>query len=77
MGQMTIRVDDVLLVELRNLAERRGTNPEILAAELLQLTLRDERRSEWPVSRAILARGGSMSPISSVELLDQIRDEGR
>ncbi len=33
MGQMTIRVDDVLLVELRNLAERRGTNPEILAAE--------------------------------------------
>lgn len=76
MGEMTIRLDEALLVDLRRLADRRGLSAETLAAKLLSDRLLQEDEGRWPVARALLAKGAP-SPVSAVELLDQIRDEGR
>lgn len=76
MGEMTIRIDDALLIALRERALVLGTDMERVAADLLQAGLAPKRADRTSVARAILARA-SPSAISSVELLDQIRDEGR
>ena len=76
MGEMTIRIDDALLIALRERALVLGTDMERVAADLLQAGLQRSRADRTFVAREILARA-SPSPISSVELLDQIRDEGR
>lgn len=77
MGEMTIRLDDALLVRLQGKATSRSVALETLVAELLQAGMHANRATRWPVARAIRASGAPRSPISSVELLDQIRDEGR
>lgn len=76
MGEMTIRVDDALLIALKERALVLGTDAERVAADLLQAGLAPKRVDRTSVARSILARAGP-SPISSTELLDQIRDEGR
>ena len=76
MGEMTIRnIDDALLLELRDGARRRGVAVDDLAIDLLRQGLRQSSATRLPVARRLLSHGGR-SPISSVELLDQIRDEG-
>ena len=76
MGEMTIRVDDALLVALRERADLLGTDVDRLAADLLRVGLSGRGGDRAAVARSIQARSGP-SAISSVELLDQIRDEGR
>jgi plasmid stability protein len=75
MGEMTIRgVDDETLARLRSEAEGLGVSPEELAGEVLQLGMALVSPDRTALPRAILARQSTLSPISSVELLRQIRD---
>jgi plasmid stability protein len=82
MGDMTIRgIDDATIAALRREAERRGLEPAECAAELLReaLPARGVRaggvRDRSAVARRILASQPTCSPISSVDLLREMRDE--
>jgi plasmid stability protein len=75
MGDMTIRgIDDETLARLRSEAQERGMSTEELAAEILRLGIAIASPDRTAVPRAILASQPTLSPISSVELLRQIRD---
>lgn len=74
MGETTIRLDEALLVEATTRAEHLGVSLDAFVADALADALRDAVTARLPLARAIQARGGPMSPISSVELLRQIRD---
>jgi plasmid stability protein len=76
MGEMTIRLDDAVLVQLRQRAERLGTDVEQLAADLLRDGLAGAQDDRAAIARVIQARSVP-SPMSSVAMLDQIRNEGR
>jgi plasmid stability protein len=74
MGEMTIRgIDDETLAVLRSEAEKRGVAPAEYALALLRGALPGGDRAA--VARSILATQKEFSPISSVELLRQIRDQ--
>jgi plasmid stability protein len=76
MGDMTIRgIDEETLARLRSEAEQRGVTIEELAAEILRLGTAIASPDRTAVPRAILASQHTLSPISSVELLRQLRDE--
>jgi plasmid stability protein len=76
MGDMTIRgIDDETLARLRSEAQERGVSIEELAAEILRLGMAIASPDRTAVPRAILDSQRTLSPISSVELLRQIRDE--
>ena len=75
MGEMTIRVDDALLLALDQRAKMLGTDMDQLAADLLRAGLALARRDRGGVADAIRRRTRPPS-IASVALLDQIRDEG-
>ena len=76
MGDMTIRgIDDETLAGLRSEAQERGLSIEELAAEILRLGMAIASPDRTAVPRAILGSQRVLSPISSVELLRQIRDE--
>lgn len=76
MGDMTIRgIDDETLLRLRSEAQERGVTTEELAAEILRLGMAIASPDRTAVPRAILATQRTLSPVSSVELLRQIRDE--
>lgn len=78
MGDMMVRgIDDETLARLRSEAEACGMNPEQLAGEILRLGIAIANTDRTALPRAILATQPALSPISSVELLRQIRDEGR
>jgi plasmid stability protein len=75
MGDMTIRgIDDETLARLRSEARERGVSIEELAAEVLRLGMAIASPDRTAVPRAILATQQTLSPISSVELLRQIRN---
>jgi plasmid stability protein len=76
MGDMTIRgLDDAVLSTLRVRAAEHGTTPEAYAATLLERALA-QPVDRLAFSRAVRAAQRDVSPISSVELLRQIREEG-
>lgn len=76
MGDMTIRgIDDETLARLRSEAEAHGLSAEEVAGEILRLGVALASADRTAVPRAILAAQPTVSPISSVELLRQIRDE--
>ena len=75
MGEMTIRnIDDALLVELSRAAERRGTDLETLARDLLNDALRGRRSGRADVARAIVGQQDRPSEIDSVDLLREDRE---
>jgi plasmid stability protein len=75
MGDMTIRgLDETTLTTLRSRAEEQGVTPESYAATLLRRALAAPG-DRLAVSRAVRAAQSGFSPISSVELLRQIREE--
>ena len=74
MGEMTIRLDDALLVQAVSRAEHLGVPLETFVESVVADALRAPLKARLPIAAAIRARGGPLSPISSVELLDQIRD---
>ncbi len=74
MGEMTIRnVDDALLVELERLAEIRGIQADVLAAELLWKGLGQPMRDRAAGAKAILAAQPTRSPIDSVNTIREDR----
>lgn len=76
MGEMTIRdLDDAFLLALRQRAKLLGTDAERLAADLLRSGFVAANPDRAAVADAIRARTRPSS-LTSVELLDQIRDEG-
>jgi plasmid stability protein len=77
MGDMTIGgLDEATLTNLRSRAEEHGVTPESYAATLLRQALAPPG-DRLAVSRAMRAAQRGTSPISSVELVRQIRDEAQ
>jgi plasmid stability protein len=75
MGDMMIRgIDDETLARLRSEAQELGMSTEELAGEVLRLGMAIASPDRTAVPRAILAAQATLSPISSVELLQRIRD---
>jgi plasmid stability protein len=78
MGDMTIRgLDDAVLTELRLRAERVGISPESYAADLIAQAVQVSILDRLPTARRMLAAQTEVSPLSSVELLRQLRDEAQ
>lgn len=78
MGDMTIHgLDDAVLTELRMRAERVGVTAESYVADLIAQAVRKPVLDRMPTARRILAKQTGFSPISSVDLLHDIRDEAQ
>ncbi len=78
MGDMTIHgLDDAVLTALRLKAERVGVTPEVYAADLIAQAVQTSVLDRLPTARRMLEKQTEVSPISSVELLRQIRDEAQ
>jgi plasmid stability protein len=74
MGEMTIRnIDDALLVELREIAERQGTDVESFAADLIRRGLRARIGGRAAVAREIQAAQPTLLPVNSVDLIREDR----
>lgn len=74
MGEMVIRdLDDAMIVELSEMAVRRGLSVEALAAELLRRALNPQTADRSAVARAIQAAQPRRSRLDSVELIREDR----
>lgn len=71
MGEMTIRLEDALLIELREIASRRGMAPDVLAADFLRSGMRGVDRAAR--ARKILA-AQSVHDVDSVDVIRELRD---
>ena len=78
MGEITLRgIDEAVLAKLRAEAEVRGLALDDLAAELIAAALVRKPARTLQVARRVLSAQTDLSPISSVDLLREIRDEVR
>ena len=74
MGEMTIRnLEEALLVELGRMADLRGVEADVLAADLLRKALERTVRDRAAGARAILAAQPVPSPINSVDTIREDR----
>ncbi|MGA0593605.1 hypothetical protein [Enterovirga sp. CN4-39] len=74
MGEMTIRnIDESLLLELRQAADRLGVDAESFAADLIRVGLRARSGNRAARARAIQAAQAHPSPINSVDLIREDR----
>lgn len=89
MGEMTIRIDDALLVELSRAAEQNGAEPSDLAVRFIVHGLQNRdlvahgrssgdistgRRAVLGSLREIRSLQSNVSPYDSVDLLREDRD---
>ena len=74
MGEMTIRLDEALAIDLTSRAGELGMTPDALAARLLAgaLTRTPDRRAA--AARAIQAAQPHRSPYDSVDLIREDRE---
>ena len=76
MGEMILRnLDDALLVELQEHAQRRGVSADVLAVDLLRLGLRGPKRDRAAEARAIQALQRPRPDLDSAQLIRRDRDE--
>lgn len=75
MGEMILRnLDDGLLVELREMAIRRGLETDALALELLRSAVRTRKEGRAAGARAILAAQPTVARRDSVDLIREDRN---